>query len=97
MLAVEDFIADLNDQLVRLVIVPFAGLIYVGGCLLQDRIGRDHFARYQILAAAEMLERALWLLSDRSRTKRYLPGPPQGKARAVLAPRRRRAQAFGSD
>src|SRR5258705_5685743 len=63
MLAVEDFIADLNDQLVRLVIEPFAGLIYVGGCLLQDRIGRDHFARYQILADAEMLERALCLRS----------------------------------
>src|SRR6266403_5907259 len=63
MLAVEDFIADLNDQLVRLVIEPFAGSIYVGGCLFQDRVGRDHFARYQILADAEMLERALCLRS----------------------------------
>src|SRR5258706_15903325 len=63
MLAVEDFIADLNDQLVRLVIEPFAGLIYVGGCLFQDRVGRDHFARHEILADAEMLERALCLRS----------------------------------
>jgi hypothetical protein len=35
MLAIEDFIADLNDQLVRPVIEPFAGLICIGSGLLQ--------------------------------------------------------------
>ena len=61
MLAGEDFVADLNDQLVSLVIEPLAGMIGVGRRLLQDRIGGDHLARHQILADAEMLERTLGL------------------------------------
>src|SRR3984893_13458151 len=61
MLAIEDFIADLNDQCVSAVIEPFAGMIGIGRSLLQDRVGRDHFARYQILADAEMLKRTLSL------------------------------------
>ena len=60
-LAGEDLVADLNDQLVRLVVEPLAGMVGVGGGFLQDGIGGDHLARDQILADAEMLERALGL------------------------------------
>src|SRR5882672_3212200 len=61
MLAIEDFIADLNDQSVDPAIEPFAGMVCVGRRFLQGRISRDHFARYQVLADAEMLERTLSL------------------------------------
>src|SRR4029077_829698 len=40
---------------------PLAGMIGVRRCLFQDRIGSAHSARGQILADAEMLERALGL------------------------------------
>ncbi len=56
MLAGQDFIADLNDQLVDPVIEPFAGVVCIGRGFLQGRIGRDHLARDEILADAEMLE-----------------------------------------
>ena len=61
MLSGEDFVADLHDQLVTLIVEPLAGVVGDGGGFLQGRIGRDHFARDQILADAEMLERALGL------------------------------------
>ena len=61
MLAGEDLVADLDDQLVRLVVEPPAGMVGVGRRLLQDGVGGDHLARDQILADAEMLERALRL------------------------------------
>jgi hypothetical protein len=35
MLAIEDFVADLHDQLVRLIVEPFAGMICIGSGLLQ--------------------------------------------------------------
>ena len=61
MLAGEDFVAGLHDQLVTLIVEPLAGVIRGGGGFLQGGIGGDHFARNQILADAEMLERALGL------------------------------------
>ena len=61
MLAGEDFVADLNDQFVALIVEPLAGVVRGGGGFLQDGVGGDHFARHQILADAEMLERALGL------------------------------------
>src|SRR5258708_30754295 len=54
-------IADLNNQLVRLIVEPFAGMICIGRRLLQDRVGPDHFARHQVLADTEMLKRTLRL------------------------------------
>jgi len=61
MLASEDFVAGLNDQLVMLIVKPLAGMVGCGSGFLQDRIGGDHLTRNQILADAEMLERALGL------------------------------------
>jgi hypothetical protein len=60
-LAREDFVAGLDDQFVALVVEPLARVVGNRGSLLQDRIGGDHFARNQILADAEVLERALGL------------------------------------
>ena len=60
-LAGEDFVADRDDQPVSLVASRAAVVIGIGRGLLQDRIGRDHLARHQVLADAEMLERALRL------------------------------------
>src|SRR5262245_29147645 len=61
MLAGEDFVAGLNDQLVGLIVEPLAGMVRCGSGFLQDGIGGDHLARDQIFADAEMLERALGL------------------------------------
>ena len=61
MLAGEDFVAGLNDQFVSLIVEPLAGVVRGGGGLLQDGVGGDHLAGNQILADAEMLERALGL------------------------------------
>ena len=44
MLAGEDFVAGLNDQLVALIVEPLAVVVRDGGGFLQDRVGRDHFA-----------------------------------------------------
>src|SRR5580704_9345758 len=59
MLACEDLVASLHDQLVTLIVEPLAGMVRDSGGFLQDGIGSDHLTRYQILADAEMLERAL--------------------------------------
>ena len=63
MLAGENFVADLDDQSVGLVSQPLAGVVGNGSRLFEDGIGRDHLTRDQILADAEMLERALRLRS----------------------------------
>ena len=61
MLAGQDLVADLHDQLVRRVVEPLAVVVGVGRRLLQDGVAGDHLARDQVLADAEMLERALGL------------------------------------
>ena len=61
MLAGEDFVAGLDDQLVALIVEPLAVVVGDGGGFLQGGVGRDHFAGNQILADAEMLERTLGL------------------------------------
>ena len=45
MLAREDFVASANDQVVALVVEPFAGVVRSGRCFLQDGVGGDHLAR----------------------------------------------------
>src|SRR6516225_6390805 len=62
-LAGEDLVAGLHDQLVASVVQPAAGMVRDGGGLLQDRVAGDHLARNEILADAEMLQRALRLRS----------------------------------
>src|SRR5437763_47432 len=57
----EDFVADLNDELIGLVLEPLAGMIGVGRGFLQDRVGSDHLPRDQILADAKVLEGTLGL------------------------------------
>jgi hypothetical protein len=61
MLSGEDFVAGLNDQAVRLIVEPLAGMVCDSSSLFQDSTGGDHLARNQILADAEVLERALCL------------------------------------
>ena len=61
MLPGQDFVADLHDQRVTLVVEPPAGMVGIGRRLFQDGVGGDHFARDQVLADAEMLQRALGL------------------------------------
>ena len=61
MLAGEDFVARLNNQVVLLIVEPLAGMVRCGSGFLQDGIGGDHLARNEILADTEMLERALGL------------------------------------
>jgi hypothetical protein len=62
-LAGEDFVADLRDQPVGFVSQPLAGVVGNGSRLFEDGISRNHLTRDQILADAEMLERALRLRS----------------------------------
>jgi hypothetical protein len=57
----ENFVAGLNDQLVLLILEPLAAMVGCGSGFLQDGIGSDHLTRNQILAYAEMFERALCL------------------------------------
>jgi len=61
MLAGENLVANLKDQLVSRVIEPLSGVVGGGSRLFERRIGRDHLARNQIVPDAEMLERALGL------------------------------------
>ncbi len=60
-LAGENLVANLNDQLVTLIVEPLSGMVRGGGGLLQGGVGGDHFSGYQVLPDAEMLERALGL------------------------------------
>jgi len=61
MLASEDFVAGLDDELELLVAEPLFVVVDDRGGLFQDRVGLDHIPRDQILADAEVLERALRL------------------------------------
>src|SRR5229473_4738297 len=54
MLAGEDFITGLNDQLVPLVVEPPAGMIGIGGGFLQNGVRANHLARHEVLPDAEM-------------------------------------------
>jgi hypothetical protein len=56
MLVCQDFVANLNDQFVALIVEPLAVVVGEGGGLFQSRIGGDHLAGYQILSDAEMLK-----------------------------------------
>jgi hypothetical protein len=51
-----------------LITEPFAGMVYSGGGLLQDRIGRDHLPRNQVLAGflqlAQRCEGRAYLVGD---------------------------------
>jgi hypothetical protein len=44
-LAGEDFVAGLYDQLVLLIREPLPGMICGGSSFLQDRVGGDHLTR----------------------------------------------------
>ena len=61
MLAGEDLVADAHDQIVPLLVEPPALVVGDGGGALQDRVGADHLARHQVVADAEILQRALGL------------------------------------
>src|SRR6202041_3565363 len=61
MLARKNLVADLHDQIVAFLFEPFARVVGVGGGFLQGGVGSDHFTRNQILADAEVLQRALGL------------------------------------
>src|SRR5215471_16444521 len=61
MLAGEDFVAHMNDQLVALIVEPLAGMIGNGSGFLQGGVGGDHLAGNEIPADAEMLQRPLRL------------------------------------
>jgi hypothetical protein len=61
MLAGEDLVASLGDQVVTPIVEPIAGMVCGGSGFFQDGVGGDHFARDQIPPDAEMLERALGL------------------------------------
>ena len=76
MLSGEDFIANLHDQLVTLIVEPLAGVICRSGGLLQGGICGDHFAWNEISADAEVLERALGLSAPQL-VRRDLQ-PPRG-------------------
>ncbi len=60
-LAGQDFVAGLSDQFISLIVEPLTRVVCAGGGLLQDGVGDDHFARNEIFADTEMLERALGL------------------------------------
>src|SRR5580658_8783010 len=61
MLAFQYLVTHLNDQCVRLVAEPLAGMVRVSGRFLQDGIRGYHLPRDQILADAKVLKRALGL------------------------------------
>src|ERR1700730_17661746 len=61
MLAGQDFVTGLNDQLIALIVKPLAVAVGGGGGLLQGGVGRDHLAGDQVLPDAEMFKRTLGL------------------------------------
>src|SRR5262245_521897 len=61
MLAGQDLVTGLHDQLVPLIVEPLTAMVSGRRSLLQDCVGGDHLARDQVLANAEVLERALSL------------------------------------
>src|ERR1700692_1314311 len=63
MLAREDLVTDLNNQLVTLVLTPLACVVCIRSGFLQSCVSRDHLARDQILPNVEVFERPLRLRS----------------------------------
>jgi hypothetical protein len=61
MLAGENLVTGINDQLMALFIEPPAGIVGVGGSFLQKGVRGNHLARNEILADAEVLKGALRL------------------------------------
>src|SRR5205814_9699883 len=57
----EDLVTDAQDQIVPLLVEAGALVIGDGGGALQYRVGADHLARHQVVADAEILQRALSL------------------------------------
>jgi hypothetical protein len=69
MLAGKDFVARLHDQLVPLIVESLPGMVCRSRGLLQDRVRGDHLPRDQILADADVFERALgWERMGRAST-----------------------------
>jgi hypothetical protein len=60
-LAGEDFVAGLDDQFISPTVEPVVGMIGSGSGFFQRCVRSDHLARDEILADAEMLQRALRL------------------------------------
>src|SRR5713101_6835763 len=61
MLTREDLVADLNDQLMALIVKPLAVMIGIRGAFLQDGVRGNHLPRDQVFADAEVLKRTLRL------------------------------------
>src|ERR1700741_2530650 len=61
MTAGEDLVTGLHNKPVLQVVKPFTRMVCIGRGFLQCGVGRNHFARDQIFADAEMLERTLRL------------------------------------
>src|SRR6516162_6374466 len=57
----QDLVTGLDDQPVPLVVEPTAGMVGVGRRLFQYGVSRDHLARDEVMADAEMFQRALRL------------------------------------
>jgi hypothetical protein len=62
-LAAKDLVADARNEIVGLSRQASARMIGGGGATFEDRVGRDHLARDQVAADAEMLEGPLGLRS----------------------------------
>src|SRR5215472_8946421 len=61
MLAGENLVAHLDDQIMTLLVEAFSCKVRVRSGFLQNRVGRDHLPGNQILANAEVFERTLSL------------------------------------
>ena len=61
MLAGENLIARLENELVLVVVQPGAVVVGVRRALFQSRVRRDHLAGDEIVADAEVLQRTLRL------------------------------------
>ena len=55
MLAGQNLVTCLGDQLVLLIVKPLAGMVRLSSGFFQCRVGRDHLSRDEILADAEVL------------------------------------------
>src|SRR5215475_6286096 len=61
--SVKDLITDSSDEMKARIVQPIIVMVGDGGAFFQRRIRRDHLARHQILADAEVLQRPLRLSS----------------------------------
>jgi hypothetical protein len=59
MLSGKNLVADLDDQLMALVVKSLAPMVGIGGGLLHDGVCGNHLPRNQVFADAEVLERPL--------------------------------------